>query len=254
MSNVPPTALVGHTGFVGGNLLEQAPFTRCYHSRNIDEIRGQHFGLVVCAGVSAVKWKANREPDADWAGIQRLQDALATVQADRFVLISTVDVYPEPRAVDESLDLEGLDNHAYGRHRLRLERFVLERYPGAAVVRLPALFGPGLKKNVLYDLMHDNCLEAIQPQSRFQWYDVRTLWADLRRVLEQRLGLVNLVTPPLETQTILDRFFPEKRVGEKAGPPVTYDVRTRHAAALGGGGGYVLPVDRVLAQLEAWLG
>ena len=48
------TALIGHTGFVGGVLKAQQPFDELYASRNIDAIRGKRFKLVVCAG--AIRW------------------------------------------------------------------------------------------------------------------------------------------------------------------------------------------------------
>ena len=44
--------------------------------------------------------------------------------------------------------------------------------------RLPGLFGPDLRKNVLFDLLHDNLLEKIQPRSTFQWFDVELTWED----------------------------------------------------------------------------
>ncbi len=36
-------ALIGHTGFVGSNLLKQAEFDRCYNSKNIEEIVDEQF-------------------------------------------------------------------------------------------------------------------------------------------------------------------------------------------------------------------
>ena len=50
--------LIGYTGFVGGNLARQYAFDDCYNSRNIEQIRGRSYDLVVCCGVSAVKWQA----------------------------------------------------------------------------------------------------------------------------------------------------------------------------------------------------
>ena len=52
------TALIGYSGFVGGNLLRQRSFDACFNSSNIEAIAGRSFDLVVCAGAPAEKWKA----------------------------------------------------------------------------------------------------------------------------------------------------------------------------------------------------
>ena len=36
-----PDALIGHTGFVGGNLAAQHPFNTWYNSKNIEAVRGK---------------------------------------------------------------------------------------------------------------------------------------------------------------------------------------------------------------------
>lgn len=248
-----PRCLIGHTGFVGGNLAAQAPFDETYNSRNFRDMAGREFGTVVCSGVSAVKWQANRDPEGDRARIAELEAVLATVRAERFVLISTVDVYPVPRRVDEASDCRVQPNHAYGENRLALEERVRGMFPGALVLRLPALFGLGLRKNVVFDLMHDNCLDAISPHSSFQWYDLARLWADVEAAQQAGLELANLAVEPVGTAEIIDRLFPGKRVGEKAGAPGSYDVRTAHAAAFGGEGGYVMGRDEVLDRLAAFV-
>ena len=48
--------------------------------------------------------------------------ALERVKTERFVLISTVDVYGQVNGVDEDSPPAGAT--AYGRHRLELEQFV----------------------------------------------------------------------------------------------------------------------------------
>src|SRR5262249_4700496 len=136
---VMKSALIGHTGFVGGNLLDQGSFTHLYNSRTIDSIRGEEFDLLVCAGVSAEKWRANRDPDADRAALQRLMQPLAAVRTSRAVLISTVDVFGQPMDVDESTPVEPSHATAYGRHRYQLEEFFRARFD-TLVVRLPGLF------------------------------------------------------------------------------------------------------------------
>ena len=65
-------ALIGYTGFVGSNLLSQQTFNDCYNSMNISEIQNKNYEQVFCAGVSATKWIANRDPINDRINIQSL--------------------------------------------------------------------------------------------------------------------------------------------------------------------------------------
>ncbi|PZW37019.1 hypothetical protein C8P66_14710 [Humitalea rosea] len=241
-------ALIGHTGFVDSNLAVTGAFDALFNSRNIGDIRSRSFGRVVCAGVSAKKWLANKEPEADRAAIRALTDQLATVRAERFVLISTVDVYANSAGADEAVIPGRAGLHPYGLHRLELEDFVTARFPGALVLRLPALFGPGLRKNVLYDLLHDNMLEAINPAAAFQWYPVPRLAGDIDKAEAAGLRLAHLATEPLPTREILERFFPDKHVGAAAAAPL-YDLRTSQAEVLGGRGGYVLDRAQVLDEI-----
>src|SRR5260370_1057259 len=85
-----PTALIGPDGFIGKNLEAQAHFDE----KTDGALRPGRYDLVVCAGAPGEKWKANRDPEDDAAAIRRLIESLREVQTGKFVLISTVDVYP----------------------------------------------------------------------------------------------------------------------------------------------------------------
>jgi hypothetical protein len=234
-------------------LENQYTFTEHYNSRDIEQIRGRSYDLLVCSGVTAIKWKANRFPAEDRAAIDRLLESLAQVTASRVILISTVDVYPTTAGVDEWFDPHGRANHAYGTNRLHVEDTLQRLFDKLHIVRLPAVFGPGLKKNALYDLIHDNALEAIQPASEFQYYDVRRLWTDLQIVLANELRVVNFATEPIRTQAIVNRSFPGKEVGAQAGAAVRYDVRTRYGGLFGGRSGYMYSAETVLTQIGDWV-
>ncbi|WP_191082707.1 NAD(P)-dependent oxidoreductase [Roseococcus microcysteis] len=247
-------ALIGHTGFVGSNLRAAGHWTDLFNSRNFHDMQGQRFDEVVCCGVSAVKWQANADPARDWAGIAPLLDVLDTVQAAHVTLISTIDVYPDPAAcLDEAHAPDGTGNHAYGRHRLEVERRVTARFKDHAILRLPALFGPGLKKNIVFDLMHGNRLDAINPASVFQWYPLERLPADMALARKLGLPLVNLFTQPLPTRRIIDLLRPGATVGAPADPAPRYDTRTRHGPAFGGMEGYVMSADAVLDALARFV-
>ena len=250
---VEGAALIGYTGFVGSTLARDRSFVAMFNSRNIETIRGRHFSTVVCAGVSAVKWLANKEPEKDWEGISRLIDCLRDVKAERFVLISTIDVYRESSEQTE-IDVppvEGL--HPYGLHRLKLEAFVREQFPVSTIVRLPALFGAGLRKNAIYDMIHLNAPEKVVPNGSFQWYPTRRLADDVDRIVGAGLDLVNVTAEPVEMAAIHDRFFAGVTIAPPVANPPRYDLRSIHDAVLGGHGGYHLSADQVFQELEIFI-
>lgn len=244
------SGLIGATGFVGGNLLQQHSFDGLYHSRNITEIDGSSFDLLVCAGARAEKWKINQHPEEDLANIKNLMGHLETVHVRSFVLVSTVDVYPEPRGVDEDTVIDPKAGTPYGQHRKLLEDFCRKRFD-CLVVRLPGLFGPGLKKNVLFDLLHQNNVDRISLEGSFQYYPLSRLWTDIACAKKAGLQLVNFATEPIQTGEIVTRCFPSYRSEQFANvsAPLGYDFRTKHAALFGGQNGYVSSKDEVLNDL-----
>jgi hypothetical protein len=247
-------ALIGHSGFVGGFLASRERFDLLVNRSNLGELRGRSLERLVCAGLPAAKWLANREPQADLDNMLRLCEVLRSVSAQRFHLISTIDVYPRTQDADEDFDCSRIPNHPYGTHRLSFEAFVRQHFAHPLIVRLPALFGPGLRKNLLFDLMHRHPLERVNPASRYQWYPLERLPADISIAEQHGLGLVNLFTEPLATRLILERFFPDLSVGVQAAPAADYDLQTRHARLFGGSGGYRMTADAVLAELALFCG
>ena len=247
------TCLIGYTGFVGSNLCQQRSFDDLYRSTNIQEIRGKSYDLLICSGVSAAKWKANKAPEADRAAIDQLLQNLLTVKVTRFVLISTVDVYPLACDVDEGFDCSSQPNHVYGTNRLYLEGALESAFPNLHIVRLPGLFGPGLKKNVIFDLLHHNCLSAINPASIFQYYDMTAIGDDLDVVLKAGVPLVNLATEPVPTMTIQQQLFPASNIGSEPSPAAAYDIHTRYAHLFGKSGRYRFDSEEVLSRLSAFV-
>lgn len=148
------TALIGYTGFVGSNLALQYEFTDLYNTKNINEIAGKSYDLCICAGVKAQKWVANQQPEKDLADIQALIDQLSKAEIKQFVLISTIDVYPNPVNVDEDSLIDKTNHHSYGLNRLYLEEWVSKHYQDHLIIRLPGLFGKGIKKNFIHDILY----------------------------------------------------------------------------------------------------
>lgn len=247
-------SLIGFTGFVGSNLRRQARFEHLYNSRNFAEMRDTRQALIVCAGVSAAKWIANRDPDADRRRIEELTDVLATTEVDEFILISTIDVYPDPAAGgDETTPVKAEAATPYGRHRYALEQWAARTFANCRIIRLPAVFGPGLKKNALFDLLHDNQVGAIDPGAMYQWYPVSRLWADIEIARQANLRIVNLCPEPLRTERIIAAYFPAAAVGPLRETSPAYRMSTRHADLFGGSGGFILTEDACLDLIGAFV-
>ncbi|MDX6767771.1 MAG: hypothetical protein SFU85_13390 [Candidatus Methylacidiphilales bacterium] len=248
-------ALIGHTGFVGSNLAAQGSYDAFFRSRNIEDMAGQSYDLVVCAGIQAKKWWANDHAEEDRQGIRRLLDVLATVRAGCMVLISTVDVYPQPSGVDEDSPIDPGINHAYGRNRFEAEQSIRALFPSHVVVRLPGLFGEGIKKNVIHDLLHDHELHKINPAGVYQYYSLDRIQADIDKAVAMGIPLVNFSAEPVSTREIIGRFFPDKQVGPETAFKASYDMHSKYADAWGSKRpGYLFSRGDVLGQLEVFLG
>jgi hypothetical protein len=153
-ANPCPRGLIGHTGFVGGALLRQAEFAERFNRANIADLAGERFDELVCAAAPGSMLEANRAPDRDAAQIEALIAQLSGVKAERFVLISTIAVLADFAGGDDEGTQAFQQSLAYGRHRRMLEAFVEQHFARHLIVRLPALFGPGLVKNFIFDLMN----------------------------------------------------------------------------------------------------
>ncbi len=233
-------ALIGYTGFVGQNLCRFFYFDEFYNSQNFKEMKNREFNTIFFAGLPAKKWYANLHPEEDWQNIQEIMSVLETVKAKKFVLISTIDVYHQITGSCQ-IEIQPEENHVYGKNRYLFEQFVKEKFSNYLIVRLPALFGKGLKKNVIYDLMNNNQVEKIKVNSRFQWYNLDWLGTDIKKYLDQTTT-VNLFTEPLHTKEIFDLFDyfgnPENKLIEYNLKPVN---------------GYCYTKERVLESIKEFV-
>ncbi|WP_314329857.1 sugar nucleotide-binding protein [Oribacterium sinus] len=158
--------LVGCTGFVGGNLKKYHLFEGECHSTDIHEYYGSQPELCVYAGVPSAMYLANSHPEEDLRIIQQAFDNLRQICPRRLVLISTVAVYSNPKKVDEKSVIQLNTLPAYGYNRALLESWVRKEFKDSLVVRLPALYGEGLKKNFLYDL--HNIIPAMLQRKKYE--------------------------------------------------------------------------------------
>jgi hypothetical protein len=190
------STLIGHTGTVGQTLQDQHQFDFCYSSHNIIEFPNMAHDFVVCAAPSGDRRLINTNPEADNQDIKLLIQILSQSSIQHMVLISSTDSINFP-------------NTPYGHNRLKLENFILNHVPKSHVVRLGALIGQHIKKNILYDLKHQVHLEHIDLQTTLQWYNLQNLWADIQTVIQGSVQTHNFVGEPIVNKEIIARFFPQ---------------------------------------------
>lgn len=246
------SALIGYTGFVGTTLLRQTGFENLYRSTNIAEMEGRSFDLAVCAGAPAQKWIANRNPEADRANIDRLIQILKSIRCGKVVLISTVDVFKRPLGVDEETVVEEGGLHPYGLNRRRLERAVADRFPDHLILRLPGLVGPGLRKNIIYDILNGNNLQAIDSRAVFQFYPTVNLWYDIEIALGSDLRLVHLTAEPVSVADIARLGFGRPFEQTLDNPPALYDFQSKHSDLYGKRGSYQYTKQETLLAVRAY--
>jgi len=184
--------LIGSTGFVGQNLRDQFWFDELYNSKNIEDINGKEFELLVCAGTSGNRRIVNKNPHEDLQNIEKLKKSLRGLKVKNFILISTIEILTPMSA--------------YGSHRFQFELFCQETFPNCLIVRLPLIFGKGLKKNAIYDLIHLQ-YDWINFKDVYQYYYLNNLWNDINIALENDLKEINLFSEPIKISDIAHDIF-----------------------------------------------
>ena len=299
--------LVGSTGFVGGNLLAKHTFAAACHSSDITAQYGTRPDLCVYAGVPAAMFLANADPEADLAVMRAARENIRQIAPKRLILISSIAVLADSRGVYEdspARDTEGLP--AYGKNRLQLERWVREDFPDALIVRLPALYGAGIRKNFLFDLhtitpamlrpekyselaaksplvksaytLADNgfyklngtadpaalrtffaandfnALAFTDARSRYQFYNLGRLWSDMEAARAADVKLLHLCTPPVSAAEVYTAVTGKADWhNELPKPPFDYDLRSRHAALLGGSSDYLCTKQQELDDITRFM-
>lgn len=207
MNNIH-TALIGGNGVIGKSLLSNMCFDYVYNSSTIMEMSQHEFDLVVCAAPSGNRLAINKGEIDDHKDILQIKNVLDGCKINRLVLISTVDVVTDP-------------DSTYGKNRLELENFVKSKFP-CVILRLSTLIGKHIKKNMLFDLVHDRYVDKIVPETTVQWCILDHL-PDL--IKNSPIGTqMNVVSEPIKNQLVADRFFPTAQLLGKD-TPKNYDIK-----------------------------
>ena len=245
-------ALIGYTGFVGSNILSQHRFNGLYDINNIREIQCKEFELIVCAAAPGMKWKANKYPHKDRDNISYLIKNLKKIQTKKIVLISTIDVYPNVDKVDEDSEIDKNMLNPYGLHRRILEEFVQKHF-NSMIIRLPGVFGNGLKGNIIYDFLNKR-FDFIPKNGILQFYYLNNIWKDIFIALRSNLNILNISTEPISIIELATKVFniksSEKWITNKK---PYYDMHSKYGHIWSKEGPYLYSKSEILSEIKDFI-
>jgi len=200
-------ALIGYSGFIGSNLLNIKKNLLKFNSKNISKIKNHKFDTVICAGTYSKMWLANKKPKEDLDNIKRLMNNLKLINAKKFILISTCEVYGNHAQCNEKTRIIKSKLSNYGLNRFYLEEFVKRKFLDHHIIRLPIVYGKKFSKNFLYDLINKKNLENLNGNDLVQIYDVKNLKRDIDILEKKKIKLINLSSSPIKIDKIAKKFF-----------------------------------------------
>lgn len=224
--------LLGNTGLVGQTISQSEDFNYTFNSKNIN----QFIDMVpdgcelFLSCLPATKWLVNKDLKQDINNINNIINVISKKSYSKVVLISTIDVYNDsPLCVDESYS-PNISKLSYGNNRYLFELLVKEfvKTDDLKIFRLSALFNNLIKKNVIYDLIHNNNVNQINQNSMFQWYNLNNLSFDINKFSKEypKETIFNLFPEPIHTEELV-KLFPQHMDKVQNGDKIKYDYYTK---------------------------
>lgn len=245
--------LIGNTGLIGTTLKDSLSFDYEFNSSNIKKLKDLDIPStadIYLSCLPATKWKVNQDPNGDLNNILDIIDILSTKTFRNIVLYSTIDVYENSVEHSNEDTVPTLPTLSYGSNRYLFELLVQNnlKYSKLVILRLPALFGKHIKKNVLYDLLNNNQVEKIQSKSTFQWYNLNKLVNDTEHFINthETFLRVNLFSEPIDTSEIIKLFNDVKVNNKTKGASYNYQTKYSH-------NGYFTTANDILNEIRAFV-
>ena len=185
--------VLGGNGFVGSAIVEEARRhgyqVHAIGRANYDKHIGTHCNLLINANGNSKKYLASQEPKTEFdLSVRTVQHSLVDFPAERYVYLSTIDVYPDhtnPTHNHETASIDPAKLSRYGCHKYLAEQLVQHYSKHWLILRMGGFVGSGLKKNSIYDMLKNSPLR-VHPDSCYQYLPNRTLAHILFDLLDQK--------------------------------------------------------------------
>lgn len=248
--------LIGNTGLIGTTLKDTIKFDYEFNSKNLEELLSLPIDTsqaeLYLACLPATKWLVNKDPQSDLDNIFKILNIITKREFGTIILYSTIDVYNDvPLEVNEDYSIP-ITSPSYGSNRYLFETLIrtTTKYKKLLTLRLPALFGKHIKKNIIYDLLNKNEINKIKYNSTYQWYNLDKLVRDTNNCLASTRDFqcVNLFTEPVPTSDILKIFKLSKKEVENNPTPIIYNYKSKISPE-----GYIENKTDILNQIKQFI-
>ena len=201
-------ALIGYTGFIGSNLKKKIKNCDYYNSKNIEKIINKSYNLVYFCGNDSRIWYVNKYPKKDKKNLSNILNKLSKINCNFFILISSIEVYrsSHKKKYNEKTKLTLKNNLNYGENRFFFEKEIVKLFKKNLIIRLPVVYGNGLKKNVLFDIIYNNNLDRINTNDVLQFYPVKKLYGDIKKIVKNKVKLINLSSCPIKLSFLFKKL------------------------------------------------
>ncbi len=168
--------IIGSRGFVGSAFVRNAEARGwkviSVNRENYAQMAGTTSDLVIEAACNSRKFFAEEQPFAEFdTSVGHRLRTLRDFPSERYLHLSSVDVYSDlsdRQNNRESASIDCRTSSFYGVHKRIAEQLVEKYAANWLILRLAGMVGPGLRKNPVHDILHDQPLR-IHPDSRYQF-------------------------------------------------------------------------------------
>ncbi len=234
--------IIGYTGFVGSNIISSKRFDEYYNSKNIKNIENKIFDEIYFCGLPGLVWFANKYPEKDTNNLNKLINILNNVKCNKFILISTINIYNDfnKKYNEDYIPNINLIKETYGKNRLIFEKFLMDNF-NYYIIRLPAIYGYNMKKNIIYDLINKNYLENIILEDVYQFYYLNDITDNIQDAINKNIKIKNLFPQPISVRELIKNCFSNYKIVnnnikiddniinlKNEREPKKYDIQTKH--------------------------
>jgi nucleoside-diphosphate-sugar epimerase len=235
--------ILGGAGFVGSacaQLLGELGEAFTVITRaNYEALRGSACSVLINANGNSRKFMATRDPLWDFdASVRSVAASLEDFRAERYVFLSSGDVYPDTTSSDATREDKPIDLSRvsrYGLHKYLAEQLVRAVHPDWLVVRMGGFVGPGLKKNAIFDMLTGDPV-WLSPDSELQFISTdaaaRLVWTLVRSGVQREV--LNLGAEGLLHLGAFHRAIGSLSIFKPGAPTVRYELSLERLRRLSG--------------------